>query len=92
MRDTDIDADAFPECGRRVGIGRAIGFDVSGRRGEDDRHDAREEAGQDVGERRVGSSELDHRPRGEEDAGPDDPIYPEQDDAPEAELADRTPS
>ena len=92
MRDTDIDADAFPECGRRVGIGRTIGFDVSGRGGEDDGHHAREEAGQDVGERRVGSGELDHRARGQEDARPDDPIDTEQDDAPEAELADRAPS
>ena len=92
MGDTNIDADPLPECGRRVGIGRTVGFDISGCRGEDDRHDTREEAGQDVGKRRVWSSQLDHRARGQEDACPDDSIYPEQDDAPEAKLADRTPS
>ena len=77
MRDTDIDADAFPESGRRIGIGRTIGFDISGCRGEDDRQDAGEEAGQNVGERRVRSSELDHRARGQEDACPDDSVYAE---------------
>ena len=92
MGDTDVDADALPKGGRRVGIGGAVGFDIPGGRGEDDRHDAREKAGQYVGQRRVGSGELDHRARGQEDAGPDDCIYPEQDDAPEAKLADRTPS
>ena len=84
MRDTDMPT--FPECGRRVGIGRTIGSDVSGRGGEDDRQDAREEAGQDVGERRVGSGELDHRARGQQDARPDDPIDTEQDDAQKPSL------
>ena len=77
MGNTDIDADPFPECGGRVGIGRTIGFDISGCRGEDDRHDAREEASQNVGKWRVWSSELDHRARGQEDARPDDSVYAE---------------
>ena len=90
MGDTDIDADPLAKCGRRVGIGGAVGFDIPGSRGEDDRHDAREEAGQNVGKRREWSGELDHRAGGQEDARPDDPVDPEQDNAPEAKLADRT--
>ena len=81
MRDTDVDAEAFPERGRRVGVARAIGFDVSGRCGEDHGDNAREEAGQDVSERRVGSGELEDRARGQEDARADDPVDPQQDDA-----------
>ncbi len=91
MGDTDIDADPLSESGRRVGIGGTVRFPVSGCCDKDDRHDAREEAGQNVGKWREWPGELDHRARSQEDAGSDDSVYPEQDNTPEAKFPDRTP-